>query len=305
MRTARGCEVTITGDGRTRQLRPRFDLRRHSHEFEWGYAGSGPAQLALALAADALGDDARARDIYQRLKSRVVSRLAGDSWTLTEEDIRATAVAIECHRAEARRGEEAAALQGDDPALPSAASPTPQEAPMARARKKKTEPTPPAEVPDTTPPPPAAPESAASEPVTAGEPSAATPPHPVDPTPPTGEPGPTEATSLARPNGFPTDPHEIGVIALGAASDAPRMRLFRSQRYSQMRMQFDEKPDEAYRVRLHEAGWRWRPAEGVWTIQLDPGQKWRGHAAAERLFDEIGDAIRADRGCPPGRGVLR
>lgn len=38
--------VTVNG----RALDPRFDLRFHSPDgFEWGYGGSGPAQLALAL----------------------------------------------------------------------------------------------------------------------------------------------------------------------------------------------------------------------------------------------------------------
>ena len=35
------------------ELDPRFDLRNHSPDgFEWGYYGSGPAQLALALLCD-------------------------------------------------------------------------------------------------------------------------------------------------------------------------------------------------------------------------------------------------------------
>lgn len=55
--------------------------------FEWGYGGSGPAQLALALAADVLGDDEAALDVYQRLKFRVVGRLPGDRWTLTEAEL--------------------------------------------------------------------------------------------------------------------------------------------------------------------------------------------------------------------------
>jgi hypothetical protein len=39
-------------------LNLRLDLRNHSPSgFEWGYGGSGPAQLALALLADCLGDD--------------------------------------------------------------------------------------------------------------------------------------------------------------------------------------------------------------------------------------------------------
>src|SRR5262245_1194599 len=41
-------------DAATRDLPARLDLRSHSPTgFEWGYGGSGPAQLALALLADA------------------------------------------------------------------------------------------------------------------------------------------------------------------------------------------------------------------------------------------------------------
>ena len=87
-RTADGCAVTVSDDGGELALAPRLDLRRHSLTgFEWGYGGSGPAQLALALAADVLGDEVAALGVYQRLKFRVVARLAADSWTLTEAEL--------------------------------------------------------------------------------------------------------------------------------------------------------------------------------------------------------------------------
>ncbi|MFO0850735.1 MAG: DUF6166 domain-containing protein [Gemmataceae bacterium] len=87
-RTEDGCAVTVAGDNGGRSLDPRFDLRTHSPTgFEWGYGGSGPAQLALALAADVLGDDEAALDVYQRLKFRVVGRLPADGWTLTEAEL--------------------------------------------------------------------------------------------------------------------------------------------------------------------------------------------------------------------------
>jgi hypothetical protein len=60
-------------------LAPRLDLMNHSPSgFAWGYGGSGPAQLALAMLADALGDDARALALHQAFKSEVVAGLAKD-----------------------------------------------------------------------------------------------------------------------------------------------------------------------------------------------------------------------------------
>jgi len=56
-----------------RKLDPRLDLARHSPSgFSWGYRGSGPAQLALAVTADALGDE-RALAAYQDFKDDVVA----------------------------------------------------------------------------------------------------------------------------------------------------------------------------------------------------------------------------------------
>jgi hypothetical protein len=55
---------------------------------EWGYSGSGPSQLALGLAADVLGDDEAAQDVYQQFKFKLVSRLPHDGWSLTEDPLR-------------------------------------------------------------------------------------------------------------------------------------------------------------------------------------------------------------------------
>jgi hypothetical protein len=101
-RTPTGCIVTVHQDGQEPQpLDPRLDIRNHSPTgFEWSYSGSGPAQLALALAADALGDEERAQDVYQDLKFKLVTRLPRDTWTLSEEQIRAAISQIE----QARRG---------------------------------------------------------------------------------------------------------------------------------------------------------------------------------------------------------
>ena len=80
-----GSVVSVTVDGR--RLNPRFDLWSHSPTgFEWGYGGSGPAQLALAILADHCGNDEDALNYYQRFKWKVIAVLPG-RWTLTAEGI--------------------------------------------------------------------------------------------------------------------------------------------------------------------------------------------------------------------------
>jgi hypothetical protein len=91
-RNATAADVTVDGV----PLNPRRDLWNHSPSgFEWGYAGSGPAQLALALLADCLGDEDEALEWYHDFKSAVVAGLPYAGWTLSEEEIRDTVAAFE------------------------------------------------------------------------------------------------------------------------------------------------------------------------------------------------------------------
>jgi hypothetical protein len=86
---AGGGLVTVHQEGKPpRPLDPRFDLRRHADALNWGFGGAGPAQLALALAADVTGDDELARQVHQKLKARLVASLPTDGWSLTEQQVR-------------------------------------------------------------------------------------------------------------------------------------------------------------------------------------------------------------------------
>jgi len=81
---ADGVVVTVNG----RPLNPRHDLYNHSPDgFEWGYSGSGPAQLALAILADHLGNGALALVHHQEFKFRVVAGLPEQEWVLTGDDM--------------------------------------------------------------------------------------------------------------------------------------------------------------------------------------------------------------------------
>lgn len=102
IRTEEGTEVTVTDEKGTRPLDPRLDLRRHSPTgFSHGYSGSGPAQLALALLADVLGEEA-AQKHYQSYKFKVIGRIEGDSFELSEDDIRRSVEQIEAERGRGR-----------------------------------------------------------------------------------------------------------------------------------------------------------------------------------------------------------
>jgi hypothetical protein len=103
--------VTVSGYGIQgfRSLPWRLDLANHSPDgFEWGYGGSGPAQLALAILADALeapegkkpptgfedDDDVagqlrlKAIRLHQDFKWKFIAGLARDRpWIIKEKDV--------------------------------------------------------------------------------------------------------------------------------------------------------------------------------------------------------------------------
>jgi len=70
-------------------LLPAASLKVFNHSptgFEWGYSGSGPAQLALAILLDYLGDVNRAIRNYQDFKCAYVARW-GAAWGITGDEI--------------------------------------------------------------------------------------------------------------------------------------------------------------------------------------------------------------------------
>ena len=84
-----------------RRLAPErsLDVVNHSPSgFEWGYAGSGPAQLACGLLLDYYDDAQIAREHYIAFRNRVISQLKCDGpaacWHLTGEEIDAAMATI-------------------------------------------------------------------------------------------------------------------------------------------------------------------------------------------------------------------
>ena len=83
LRTIDGLKVLVDGE----PLDERYDLKRlTTRGFEWTYEGSEPAQLALAILANHLGDDQKALGRYDGFMRKVVANLDND-WQLTSKDI--------------------------------------------------------------------------------------------------------------------------------------------------------------------------------------------------------------------------
>ncbi|MDP6706981.1 MAG: DUF6166 domain-containing protein [Alphaproteobacteria bacterium] len=82
-RTIDGIEVLVDGA----PLDERLDLKAITElGFEWTYEGASPAQLALALLADHLGDDQAALRLHEPFMRAVVAYFDND-WQMTGADI--------------------------------------------------------------------------------------------------------------------------------------------------------------------------------------------------------------------------
>jgi len=82
----------VDTDGQSTFLDVRQDLAPHNSDaaipFGWLKKGPPCRQLALALLADATGDDTKALRLYERFASRFVSKLPDGGWLIKAEDVR-------------------------------------------------------------------------------------------------------------------------------------------------------------------------------------------------------------------------
>lgn len=78
VRTPDGCSVTVDGV----PLGP-----DSASDFEWGYEGSGPQKLALAILTEHFGDANRALTDHKVFMEVVLAELRSDEWTLTSVQI--------------------------------------------------------------------------------------------------------------------------------------------------------------------------------------------------------------------------
>lgn len=82
-----GSQINIVlKDGQPLSIEPSRKLATKSTDFSWGFGGSGPAQLALALLYDVTGDEGLSLDFYQDFKWTVVAGW-GETWVITTEEI--------------------------------------------------------------------------------------------------------------------------------------------------------------------------------------------------------------------------
>jgi hypothetical protein len=87
-RTEDGCRVYVYANGELNPLPLRLDVHSHSPTgFEWGYCGSGPAQLALALCLDCFGVKPRVHTLYHLVMRHILIHLPREVWALSSSTL--------------------------------------------------------------------------------------------------------------------------------------------------------------------------------------------------------------------------
>jgi hypothetical protein len=77
-----GTHVEVDG----RPLHSHRSWYDHSDRFDWGYNGSGPAQLALAILGEVYRKKSLALNYHEEFKRRVVAKFPAE-WTCTEREV--------------------------------------------------------------------------------------------------------------------------------------------------------------------------------------------------------------------------
>lgn len=90
-----------------------------------------------------------------------------------------------------------------------------------------------------------------------------------------------------------------------AADYVAGVQLFESKRDRQMAIKFGEgrpedKPSQSVIDKLKEAGYRWNPADRIWAHQVRPEFARTTRIEAERLYRDVCQMVRQEKGIETG-----
>ena len=124
--------------------------------------------------------------------------------------------------------------------------------------------------------------------------------------PPTAESKP-EGQSFADRVGqkkWVSAPDPFGI----AKDNIAGVRLFESKQDRQMAIKFGEgrpedKPSQAVIDKMKEAGFRWNPADRIWAYPIRYESAMSTRIEAERLYQEVRQMIRQEKGIETGQDI--
>jgi hypothetical protein len=93
-----------------------------------------------------------------------------------------------------------------------------------------------------------------------------------------------------------------------ATDNLAGVRLFESKQDRQMAIMFGEgrpedKPSQAVIDTMKEAGYRWNPADRIWTTPVRTESAMSTRIEAEKLYQEVRQMIRQEKGIEAGQEI--
>jgi hypothetical protein len=122
----------------------------------------------------------------------------------------------------------------------------------------------------------------------------------LDPTPverPADDVPPVPAADPSHAEAQSGDAPPVGPRPFVIQSDAVTgVALREDKRFRQAQLQFRDKPSDAVRMIVREAGFTWQPTDRVWVKPIDREAGWKTRVDAERLFKEVVEEIAHEQG---------
>jgi hypothetical protein len=78
------------------------------------------------------------------------------------------------------------------------------------------------------------------------------------------------------------------------------VQLFESRRDRQMAIRFEDRPSQTVIDTLKGAGFRWNPTDKIWAKPVGPASAMSTRIEAERLYQDVCQMIRNEKGIEPG-----
>jgi len=95
-----------------------------------------------------------------------------------------------------------------------------------------------------------------------------------------------------------------------AVDNLAEVRLFESKQDRQMALKFgngyiEDKPSQAVIDRLKDAGYRWDPSDRIWAHPVQPESAMSTRIDAKRLYEDVCQMIRQEKGIEDGPETSR
>ena len=103
---------------------------------------------------------------------------------------------------------------------------------------------------------------------------------------------PTFVERFASRNSRPLIPDPFAI----ALDNEAGVRLFENKQARVMALKFDERPAQPIIDKVKDAGFRWNPSDVVWTKPVRGDSAIATRIDAERLYQEVRQMIRQDKG---------